>query len=55
MKEKTITYVTNNWAKIESAKQALAPLGYIIENIKIDNRHKKILCIWLELGFCIYS
>lgn len=36
MKEKTITYVTNNWAKIESAKQALAPLGYKIENIKID-------------------
>ena len=31
-----ITYVTNNWAKIESAKQALAPLGYKIENIKID-------------------
>lgn len=33
---KTITYVTGNWAKIESAKQALTPLGYEINNIKMD-------------------
>ena len=34
--EKTITYVTGNWAKIQSAKQALEPLGYKIDNIKMD-------------------
>ena len=33
---KTITYVTGNWAKIDSAKQALEPLGYEINNIKMD-------------------
>ena len=33
---KTITYVTNNWAKIESAKKALEPLGYEIDNVKIE-------------------
>lgn len=33
---KTITYVTGNWAKVESAKQALEPLGYEINNIKMD-------------------
>jgi len=33
---KTITYVTGNWAKIESAKKALEPLGYEINNIKMD-------------------
>ena len=33
---KTITYVTGNWAKIASAKQALEPLGYIIDNIKME-------------------
>lgn len=31
-----IIYVTGNWAKIESAKQVLEPLGFEIENIKID-------------------
>ena len=31
-----ITYVTGNWAKIESAKQTLGPLGIEIDNIKID-------------------
>ncbi|MBQ9014059.1 MAG: non-canonical purine NTP pyrophosphatase [Bacilli bacterium] len=33
---KKITYVTNNWAKIESAKKALLPLGYEIDNVKIE-------------------
>ena len=33
---KKIIYVTGNWAKIESAKQALEPLGFEIENIKMD-------------------
>lgn len=33
---KTITYVTGNWAKIESAKQILNPLGYEIDNIKME-------------------
>lgn len=36
MEERIITYVTTNWAKIESAKKALEPLGYKIDNIKID-------------------
>ncbi len=34
--EKEITYVTGNWAKIASAKQALEPLGFTIKNIKIE-------------------
>lgn len=33
---KTITYVTGNWAKIESAKKALEPLGFTIDNIKME-------------------
>ena len=33
---KQITYVTGNWAKIESAKQILEPLGYVIDNVKIE-------------------
>ena len=33
---KIITYVTNNWAKIESAKKALIPLGFEIDNVKIE-------------------
>lgn len=36
MEEKTITYVTNNWAKIASAKKALEPLGYEVDNIKLE-------------------
>lgn len=31
-----ITYVTGNWAKIASAKQALEPIGYEIDNVKIE-------------------
>lgn len=31
-----ITYVTGNWAKLKSAKQILEPLGFKIDNIKID-------------------
>lgn len=31
-----ITYVTGNWAKVESAKQFFEPLGFEIDNIKID-------------------
>ena len=34
--EKKITYVTGNWAKIDSARQILEPLGYEIDNIKIE-------------------
>ena len=33
---KKITYVTGNWAKIESARQILEPLGYIIDNVKME-------------------
>ena len=33
---KKITYVTGNWAKIASAKQTLEPLGYEIDNIKME-------------------
>lgn len=31
-----ITYVTGNWAKIKSARQVLEPLGFEIDNIKMD-------------------
>ena len=34
--EKKITYVTGNIAKIESAKQILEPLGYTVDNIKME-------------------
>ena len=33
---KEITYVTGNWAKIASAKQMLEPLGFTINNIKME-------------------
>ena len=33
---KEITYVTGNWAKIDSAKQILETLGYQVNNIKMD-------------------
>lgn len=33
---KKITYVTGNWAKIDSAKQILEPLGFTIDNVKMD-------------------
>ena len=33
---KKIKYVTGNWAKVESAKHFLEPLGFEIEQIKID-------------------
>ena len=33
---KKITYVTGNWAKIESAKKVLEPLGYKVDNIKME-------------------
>ena len=33
---KKITYVTSNWAKVASAKQALEPIGYDIDNVKMD-------------------
>lgn len=33
---KKITYVTGNWAKVKSAKQILEPLGYTIDNVKMD-------------------
>ena len=34
--EKKITFVTGNWAKIASAKQILEPIGYSIDNIKME-------------------
>ena len=34
--EKKITYVTGNWAKIDSARKILEPLGYEIDNIKME-------------------
>ena len=34
--KKKITYVTGNWAKIESAKQTLIPIGYEVDNIKME-------------------
>ena len=33
---KEITYVTGNWAKLESAKHALEPLGFKIDNVKME-------------------
>ena len=33
---KKITYVTSNWAKVASAKQALEPIKYDIDNVKMD-------------------
>lgn len=33
---KKITYVTGNWAKVASAKSFLEPLGFEIDNIKMD-------------------
>ena len=33
---KKITYVTGNWAKIASARQVLEPLGYEVDNIKME-------------------
>ena len=33
---KKIIYITGNWAKVASAKQFLEPLGYEIENIKME-------------------
>ena len=37
-----ITYVTGNWAKIASAKQALEPIGYEIDNIMVKGFDKEI-------------
>ncbi|MBQ6285068.1 MAG: non-canonical purine NTP pyrophosphatase [Bacilli bacterium] len=34
--KKAITYVTGNWAKLDSAKQVLEPLGYEVDNIKME-------------------
>ena len=34
--EKKITYVTGNWAKIDRARQILEPLGYEVDNIKME-------------------
>ena len=33
---KKITYVTGNWAKILSARQILEPLGFEVEQVKLD-------------------
>ena len=34
---KTISYVTGNWAKIASAKQALEPLGFEMDMEKLKH------------------
>ena len=34
--EKKITFVTGNWAKLATAKKALEPIGYEVDNIKIE-------------------
>lgn len=34
--EKRINYVTESWAKIASAKQILEPLGFFVDNIKME-------------------
>ena len=34
--ERKITYVTGNWAKIASAKMILEPLGYEVDNVKME-------------------
>lgn len=33
---KKITYVTGNWTKILSARQILEPLGFEVEQVKMD-------------------
>lgn len=33
---KKITYVTGNWTKIDSARQVLEPLGFEIDNVKME-------------------
>ena len=33
---KKIIYVTGNWAKLASAKKFLEPLGFEIENVKLE-------------------
>lgn len=33
---KKVTYVTGNWAKIASARQVLEPLGYVVDNVKME-------------------
>lgn len=33
---KRITYVTVNWAKLDSARQVLEPLGFEIDNVKME-------------------
>ena len=33
---KTITYVTGNKAKIDSARSFLEPLGFLVDNVKMD-------------------
>ena len=43
---KKITYVTGNWAKLKSAKQILEPLGYEINNIKMETT--EIQADWVE-------
>ncbi|MBQ6497762.1 MAG: non-canonical purine NTP pyrophosphatase [Bacilli bacterium] len=33
---KKVTYVTGNWAKIASARHALEPLGFEVDNVKME-------------------
>ena len=45
-----ITYVTGNWAKLKSAKMILEPLGFEIDNKKIDcPEFKQILLKMLQI------
>lgn len=34
--EKSVTFVTGNWAKLATAKKSLEPLGYEVLNIKME-------------------
>ena len=34
--KKEITFVTGNWAKVATAKKALEPLGYKVDNVKME-------------------
>ena len=49
-----ITYVTGNWAKVESAKQFFEPLGFEIDNIKIDTEIKIAIIIFLFINNHLY-
>ena len=42
---KKITYVTGNWAKILSARKILEPLGFEVDNIKMETTEIQADCV----------